>query len=214
MGLSVLVSVLALVVLLHYRPRFAMPLATVSPICVLCSSPAPGRRERSDNQSYLRENLNAMASKLGEMQAQLVRLDALGERLTKVRGLQAAGLHVRASCPGAAVRSPRCRARDLSLGELGAQLDRLTRELDDRSDKLGVLESSITLRPRASRSSSPRCCRSRPATTRRTSAGASTRSTGSSAFHEGIDFIAEQGTPVLRRRGRRGGVCRLPSTVW
>src|SRR5262245_26697125 len=39
-------------------------------------------------QGYLRDNLNAMASKLGQMQAQLLRLDTLGERLAKIAGFK------------------------------------------------------------------------------------------------------------------------------
>ena len=39
-------------------------------------------------QSYLRDSLNTMASKVGELQARLMRVDALGERLTKVAGLK------------------------------------------------------------------------------------------------------------------------------
>ena len=39
-------------------------------------------------QSYLRESLNTMAARLGEMQAKLLRLDTLGERLTKLAGIK------------------------------------------------------------------------------------------------------------------------------
>ena len=39
-------------------------------------------------QSYMRDSLNTMASKLGELQARVLRIDALGERLTKVAGLK------------------------------------------------------------------------------------------------------------------------------
>ena len=47
------------------------------------------RRRRIERiQSYLRESLNTMASKLGEMQAQLLRLDVLGDRLAKLAGLK------------------------------------------------------------------------------------------------------------------------------
>ena len=33
------------------------------------------------NDKYLKENLTALVAKVGEMQAQLIRLDALGERV-------------------------------------------------------------------------------------------------------------------------------------
>src|SRR3569832_1791727 len=44
--------------------------------------------ETTKNERYLKENIAAMAVKLGEMQAQLMRLDALGER---VRGRAGGG---------------------------------------------------------------------------------------------------------------------------
>jgi len=44
--------------------------------------------QRRKTEEFLRENLNAMAVKLGQMQAQLMRLDALGERLSALAGLK------------------------------------------------------------------------------------------------------------------------------
>src|SRR4051812_38886240 len=40
------------------------------------------QQESLRSESFLRENLNAMAMKLGQMQAQLVRLESLGERVS------------------------------------------------------------------------------------------------------------------------------------
>ncbi|MDW8469324.1 MAG: hypothetical protein RML56_10460 [Burkholderiales bacterium] len=51
-----------------------------------------GETERS--REFLQQNLNAMAVKIGEMQAQLARLDALGERVSALAGLTAAGIPV------------------------------------------------------------------------------------------------------------------------
>ena len=45
-------------------------------------------REARRSEGFLRENLNAMAVKLGQMQAQLIRLDALGERVSALAGLK------------------------------------------------------------------------------------------------------------------------------
>ncbi len=45
-----------------------------------------GETERS--REFMQQNLNAMAVKLGEMQAQLMRLDALGERLSALAGIK------------------------------------------------------------------------------------------------------------------------------
>src|SRR2546428_11178399 len=44
--------------------------------------------QRRKTEEFLRENLNAMAVKLGQMQAQLMRLDALGERLSALAGVK------------------------------------------------------------------------------------------------------------------------------
>ena len=44
--------------------------------------------EAERSRSFVQQNLNAMAVKLGEMQAQLTRLDALGERLSSLAGVR------------------------------------------------------------------------------------------------------------------------------
>jgi hypothetical protein len=94
-------------------------------------------------QAYLRESLNTMASKLGELQARLVRLDALGDRLTKVAGLKPQEfMFDRPPAQGGADSD--IPARQLSLGQLGTELDRLAMELEDRTDKLRYLESTLT----------------------------------------------------------------------
>jgi hypothetical protein len=45
-------------------------------------------QETQKTQEFLRENLNAMAVRLGQMQAQLMRLDTLGERLAQLSGIK------------------------------------------------------------------------------------------------------------------------------
>src|ERR1044071_2938138 len=45
--------------------------------------------EAERGRTFVQQNLNAMAVKLGEMQAQLTRLDALGERLSGLAGIRA-----------------------------------------------------------------------------------------------------------------------------
>ena len=45
-------------------------------------------QETQKTQDFLRENLNAMAVRLGQMQAQLLRLDTLGERLGQLSGIK------------------------------------------------------------------------------------------------------------------------------
>jgi murein DD-endopeptidase MepM/ murein hydrolase activator NlpD len=100
--------------------------------------------QHEKTQSYLRENLNAMAVKLGQMQAQLVRLDTVGERLAKLAGFKPQDL-VFNELPGRGGAVSSLPSQDLSLTDFTRQLDFLTRQVDDRGDKLGILESLFTV---------------------------------------------------------------------
>ena len=142
LGLGMLVSVLALASAINYvMLRFAAELNIPYLQSILLSAQ---QEQHAKTESYLRENLNAMAVRLGQMQAQLVRLDTLGERLAKLAGFKPQDL-VFSELParGGAVSS--LPSQDLSLGDFTRQLDMLTRQVDDRGDKLGVLESLFTL---------------------------------------------------------------------
>ena len=157
------------------------------------------QEQHEKTQSYLRENLNAMAVKLGEMQAQLVRLDTLGERLAKLAGFKPQDLVFGESpARGGAVSS--LPSQDLSLGDSTRQLDSLTRQLDDRGDKLGILESLFTL-DSAKKKLIPTML---PVEGGWYSSNFGWRIdpfSGQRAFHEGIDVMAEQGTPILAAAG-------------
>jgi len=156
------------------------------------------QQEESERaQDFLRQNLNAMAVKLGEMQAQLMRLDALGERLSTVAGVRPSDFRF-GEIPGrggAALAS--VPMHDLSLGDFSRQLDFLARQTETRSDLYGVLESQL-LDARVKQTLTPT---SLPVTFGSWNAsGFGWRIdpiTGQMALHEGIDFIAETGTPIL-----------------
>jgi hypothetical protein len=74
------------------------------------------RDEFEQRDRFMRENLDAMARKLGEMQAKLVQLEALGER---VSGWQASTRRIKPRpgavagrwCPGGPCRWRNCRPR-------------------------------------------------------------------------------------------------------
>ena len=57
---------------------------------------------------FVQQNLNSMAMKLGEMQAQLTRLDALGERLSALAGIRPQEFRF-AETPGRCCRRRTCR---------------------------------------------------------------------------------------------------------
>ena len=152
-------------------------------------------------RSYLRENLNAMASKLGQMQAQLLRLDTLGERLAKTAGFKPQEFMFD-QAPGRGGAVSTLPTYDLSLGDLSRQVDLLTKQMDDRTEKLGILDSLMIVD-----SAKKKLLPSVPPV----EGGWYTSNfgwrfdpfNGVRAFHEGMDFMAEIGTPA---RAAAGGV--------
>ncbi|MBM3356216.1 MAG: M23 family metallopeptidase [Betaproteobacteria bacterium] len=190
-------AVVALAVALHYATlRFAADGDHPYVRSVLLSA----QQQRDEKQeSYLRENLNAMAVSLGQMQAQLMRLDTLGERLAKLAGFKPQDL-LFGEAPGRGGAVSNLPSYDLSLGDFTRQLELLTRRMDDRGDKLGILESLFTL-DSARKKLIPTML---PVEGGWYSSNYGWRIdpfTGQRAFHEGIDVIAEQGTPILAAAG-------------
>ncbi len=112
--------------------------------------------QRSD--AYMRDNLDAMAAKLGQMQAQLLRLDSLSERVSTLSGIkpQERPIDLRGGQGG-----PLLLAQPRTTGELDQVLDQLARRLDYRADSLTALESQLLderVKPRAAADDD---CRSR-----------------------------------------------------
>jgi murein DD-endopeptidase MepM/ murein hydrolase activator NlpD len=155
-------------------------------------------QENERVQSYLRDSLNTMASTLGELQARMVRIDALGERLTKVAGLKPQEFMFD-QLPARGGPESEVPGEQLSLSELGQELDRLTRKLEDRTDKLRYLESALTeehAKQQLVPTRSPL-----PGYYSSTYGWRIDPFTGLNAFHEGIDFVAHQGTSITAAAG-------------
>ncbi|OFZ90103.1 MAG: peptidase M23 [Betaproteobacteria bacterium RIFCSPLOWO2_12_FULL_62_58] len=197
LGVGGFAAVIALAALLHYTTlRFAADL-NLPYLQTLLRSAQHERQEKTE--SYLRENLNAMAIRLGQMQAQLLRLDTLGDRLARLAGFKPQDLMFD-QMPGRGGALSSVPSEDLSLGGFTRQIDQLTKQLDDRGDSLGILESLFTL-DSAKKKLVPTMA---PVEGGWYSSNYGWRIdpfTGQRAFHEGIDFIAEQGTPVKAAAG-------------
>src|SRR5882724_3581924 len=150
-------------------------------------------------QSLLRESLNTMAARLGEMQAKLLRLDTLGERLTKLAGIKPQEfMFDQVPARGGAISS--IPAQELSMSELLEKVDSLAIQVDDRTDKLGVLESMLTL----SHAKKQLLPTQLPVSTGWYSSNFGWRIdpfTGWNAFHEGMDFMAAEGTAITSAAG-------------
>jgi murein DD-endopeptidase MepM/ murein hydrolase activator NlpD len=151
--------------------------------------------EFEQRDRFMRENLDAMARKLGEMQAKMVQLEALGERVSGLAGVNPAEIKAPPGRGGALVSG-----RPLSMEELQATLADLDELTAQRTDLLTVMESRLfdqkirkmmvpTQHPvQAGHLGSPFGWRIDPFT-------------GRSALHTGLDFQAETGTAILAAAG-------------
>ncbi|MBE0612638.1 MAG: M23 family metallopeptidase [Burkholderiales bacterium] len=146
-------------------------------------------------KEFMRENLNAMAVRVGQMQAQLVRLDALGERLSALAGIKPQEFRLNAP-PGRGGALPSSMpAQDLSMVDLSGQLDALSKHMENRYDYLGILENRL-FDARIKKKLMPTV---KPVDVDWNASSFGWRIdpiTGQNAMHEGIDFLVDTGTPI------------------
>lgn len=152
------------------------------------------KAEREEN-AYLRANLDAMARKLGEMQARLLQIDSLGERVAGLAGLQPEDFKAKPGAGGTFVSG-----RSLTSDEFNAAMDSLDEESAQRLDWLTFAESRLfeqqlqsylvpTQEPvEGGRIGSPFGYRIDPLN-------------GKKALHTGLDFPADVGTPIAAAAG-------------
>jgi murein DD-endopeptidase MepM/ murein hydrolase activator NlpD len=148
---------------------------------------------RASNQ-FVRENLNAMAVKLGQMQAQLLRLDSLGDRLAGLAGIKPQELGLSRS--GKDGRGgPLLQPRSLSTDDLRVAVESLSRQVEAKSDALSLLEEQL-LEERVRKNQLPTSLPIDLAWTASSFGARVDPFTGEAALHEGVDFPAEVGTSI------------------
>jgi len=179
-------------VVLRYAPSLNSPLLNTLILSV--------QHEQNEKvQNYLRENLNAMAAKLGQMQAQLLRLDTLGERLAKTAGFKPQEfMFDQAPGRGGAVSNQP--TYELSIGDLTQQINLLTKQMEDRTEKLGILDSLMIV-DSAKKKLLPSVMPIEGGWYSSNYGWRIDPITGVRAFHEGMDFMAEMGTPAHAAAG-------------
>lgn len=153
------------------------------------------RDEFEQRDRFLRENLDAMARKVGEMQAKLVQLESLGERVSGLAGVVPAEIRKEPGRGGALVEG-----RPLSMEELQATLADLERLTDQRSDLMTVVESRL-FEQKVRKMMVPT---QQPVLDANLGSSFGWRIdpfTGRSALHTGLDFQADPGTPILSAAG-------------
>jgi murein DD-endopeptidase MepM/ murein hydrolase activator NlpD len=157
------------------------------------------RDEFEQRDKFMRENLDVMAQKVGEMQAKLLQMEALTERVSGLAGIPAS--EVKSKISGTAgAGGPLVAGRSLTMSELQKAVDQLQAVSDQQSDLLTVAESRLfeqKLKAMAIPTQNPVL----------TGVNGSPFGwridpfTGKSAMHTGIDFQAETGTPIFATAG-------------
>lgn len=151
--------------------------------------------EFDQRDRFMRENLDAMARRVGEMQAKMMQLESLGERVSGLAGVNPAEIKATPGRGGILVSGP-----SLSLEELQATLAELEQQGGRRSDLLTVMESRL-FDQKIRRSMVPT---QQPVSAVSLGSAFGWRIdpiTGRSALHTGLDFSADPGTPILSAAG-------------
>jgi murein DD-endopeptidase MepM/ murein hydrolase activator NlpD len=142
----------------------------------------------------LQERLDALASRVGQMNAHVIRLDALGRRLTEMAKLDKGEFNFD-SAP--AVGGPESLVEaGVASTDISGMLDTLTQQIKDRERQLSVLESLISTR----NLSTQLVPGGRPVMQGWISSYFGQRPdpfTGRNAFHRGLDFAGPAGSQVV-----------------
>lgn len=160
------------------------------------------RAELGEQQAEIEEvraesgrTIDALAVRLGQLSAHIIRLDALGQRLVTMAGLEDGEFNFGSQPPQGGPDTPEGEA-SLQSGEILVLIDELEQQIEDRSRQLDILEGLMANR----RLSDEVRIEGRPIASGWMSSGFGYRTdpfTGKRAFHRGLDFVSPKGSDVL-----------------
>ena len=154
-----------------------------------------GQDELAQRDRYMRENIELMAKKLGEMQAKMSQLESLGERVSGLAGLDPALIRIWPGQGGAVNVS-----RDVGLSEMQLLIDGFDKTVADRGDSLQMIETQL-FEQKLKKMMLPTQA---PVVGITRGSGFGWRIDpfrGVFALHEGLDFPATVGTPIYSAAG-------------
>src|ERR1700678_3540215 len=147
-----------------------------------------------DVRRVLQEKVNALAMRVGQMNANVIRLDALGRRLTRMAKLDDGEFDF-GNPPALGGGESGADGQPAQIPSLTAMVDDLQTQLSSREQQLGVLENLILTRE-LNKQAYPE---GRPVQEGWISSYFGRRAdpfTGYSAVHKGLDFAGPEGTKI------------------
>ena len=153
------------------------------------------QKELSRLQQAAQDSANALARRLAQMQAQVIRLEALGQRLVKMAQLDSGEFDFE-NPPAQGGPAGMASQNVINAPDFLAALDRLSRQLEDRSSQLQVLEGVLMNRGLQAEV----LPEGRPIVQGWLSSRYGMRTdpfTGKRDFHAGIDFAGKEGSAVV-----------------
>ncbi|WAC61763.1 M23 family metallopeptidase [Pseudoxanthomonas sp. SL93] len=166
--------------------------AGMAQVSMLQASAESREAELEQVRRGAQQEINAMAARLGELQAQANRLNALGERLTRVGQLQDGEFDFNEPV-GVGGNDA---AYDMKPAELSAGVDQLEKQFAESGRQLSVLEALLFNRELDKNATPGRM----PIANSYITSGFGGRADpfgGGGQYHKGIDFKASVGDPVL-----------------
>lgn len=149
------------------------------------------QKESEKTESYVSNNLQLMATRLGELQAKVLQLDSLGERVLGMAGHKPEQVSmVKAGQGGPYLPAP------MAADELQQEIDRLAIAVDNKADEFAMLELRL-LEKRVRDRLLPTILPVKEAFFGSAFGYRSDPIAGLRAMHEGLDFTAVTGTPVV-----------------
>lgn len=160
------------------------------------------RQELNQRDRFVRENLDAMATKVGDLQARLMRMEAVSERVAGMAGMKPEDFR-QIDVPASAASAAGGPLSSFRQGSAYQDIDALLKQLDQQgsrnADVLTLIESRLfekrleaLMLPSSAPVNGP------------VGSGFGFRSdpfTGMAALHTGLDFPAAIGTPIVAAAG-------------
>ena len=154
---------------------------------------ADQKKQIEDLKQQLQLRVDAMAMRLGEMNAHVIRLDALGKRLTEMADIDSREFNFDRDPPRG---GPEGEGTSAEIPDLSSMLSQLEQRVDLRESQLSALENLILARE-LKQEIHPE---GRPVANGFISSYFGERADpfdGLEAFHKGVDFAGSPGSPVV-----------------